>query len=398
MAPALRRAVEIDSDIFTGLAEHNVPPYAAFSRIGKNQNRHEFGLKPASALAIKQPISDNLAVMENQDSDTRALGFVVIGRNEGERLKAGLHAIAKLCPDSPVVYVDSGSTDDSVAFVTSIGMRVVELDLSIPFTAARARNAGFDTLIKLHPGLRYVQFMDGDCELLPGWVETAVAALEDHKKNAVVSGRRLEKFPRASIYNTLMDIEWNTPVGETLAVLGDMCVKVAVFKEINGFNERIIAAEDDDLCLRARRAGYRIYRLDAEMSRHDANIMHLSQWYRRSRRGGHGYANINHLHGAGPDKYFRRELVSVAVWGGCVPLAFSFFLLVNPPVAVLIFLLYALFIAKTVGRRLKMGDSLNVALAYGVLIFTGKVPELMGVFQYWKNRLLARKHQLIEYK
>ena len=43
-----------------------------------------------------------------------------------------------------IVYVDSGSTDGSIACAQSLGVESCpELDLSIPFTAARARNAGF---------------------------------------------------------------------------------------------------------------------------------------------------------------------------------------------------------------------------------------------------------------
>ncbi len=326
------------------------------------------------------------------------IGFVVIGRNEGDRLKVGLNAIKKLCSESPAVYVDSGSTDGSVAFAKSLGIDVVELDLSIPFTAARARNAGFKKLLEENPTLTFVQFMDGDCELLPGWVEAATSKLLEEEKIAVVSGRREERYPEASVYNTLMDIEWNTPVGETRAVLGDMCVKVPIFQEIGGFSENIIAAEDDDLCIRARRVGYKVFRVDATMSRHDANIMQLSQWYKRSKRGGHGYANINHLHGNGPDKYFRRELISVSLWGAAVPLAFVFFLFVYPKASFIILILYTLFVCKTILRRWKTGDSFNIAFAYGALIFTGKVPEFFGVIEYWKNRLLSRKHQLIEYK
>jgi len=332
------------------------------------------------------------------NSNSSAAGFVVIGRNEGDRLKAGLKAIQTLCPDSPVVYVDSGSADDSVAFARSIAMDAVELDLSIPFNAARARNAGFRKLLSENSSLRYVQFMDGDCELIPGWIETAVNMLEESEKIAIVSGRRVEKFPDASVFNTLVDIEWNTPTGESTAVLGDMCVRVSAFREIGGFDEKIIAAEDDDLCLRARRAGYKIYRLDATMSLHDADIMHLSQWYRRSKRGGHGYANIHHIHGSGPDRHFRRELISVIFWGGCMPLAFVFFLILEPAIAMLILVLFGFFVSRTIFRRLKRGDSLKIAFCYGLLIFTGKIPELMGVIEYWKNRLLSRQHQLIEYK
>ncbi|PCK08874.1 MAG: glycosyl transferase [Alteromonadaceae bacterium] len=336
--------------------------------------------------------------MDKQTANASDLGFVVIGRNEGDRLKAGLRAIQTLCPDSPVVYVDSGSTDDSVAFATSLDMAVVELDLSIPFTAARARNAGFDALIAKTPGLAYVQFMDGDCEVQPGWIEAALDTLATHHDIGIVSGRRVEKFPEASTFNTLIDIEWDTPIGERLAVLGDMCVKVAAVEAIEGFSEQIIAAEDDDFCLRARRAGYKTYRIDATMSYHDANIMHLSQWYRRAKRAGHGYANINRIHGNGPEKYFRRELISVTAWGGCVPIAFLAGLVIQPWLSVFILALYAFSIIRSTRRRLGDGDSFKIAATYSVLIFTGKIAEFLGVIQYWKNHLLSRKHQLIEYK
>jgi GT2 family glycosyltransferase len=326
------------------------------------------------------------------------LGFVVIGRNEGERLKSGLKAIQSICPQAPIIYVDSGSNDDSVNFAREHGITTVELDMSIPFTAARARNIGFSTLLKHNQHLHYVQFLDGDCELLPGWVDIATDYLSKNKDVGIASGRRSERFPDASIYNQLIDIEWNTPSGEILAVLGDMCVKVEVFNKIEGFNETIIAAEDDDFCLRARRTNYKTFRLDANMSKHDANIMKLTQWYRRSKRGGHGYANIHHLHGKGPEQYFKREIKSVVFWGALIPTAFILFLFLLPPVSVLILLGYIAFISKTIVRRRRLGDPLKTAIAYGLLIFSGKISEFMGMLQYYKNHLLSRKHQLIEYK
>lgn len=336
--------------------------------------------------------------MEEAKATTHNIGFVVIGRNEGERLKTGLNAIKTICSQAPIVYVDSGSTDDSVAFANAININTVELDMSIPFTAARARNTGFLTLLEQHPNTEYVQFLDGDCELLSGWVDIAVKHLSEHSNIGIVSGRRSERFPNASIYNQLIDIEWNTPPGEILAVLGDMCVKVEAFQSINGFNETIIAAEDDDFCLRARRAGYLTYRIDAPMSKHDANIMTLSQWYRRSKRGGHGYANIHHLHGKGPEHYFKREVKGVLFWGALIPSAFIILLFLAPALSLVILLAYIAFVSKTILRRRRLGDSPRTAIAYGLLIFSGKVSEFMGMIQYCKNHLLSRKHQLIEYK
>ena len=139
------------------------------------------------------------------------LGIVTIGRNEGERLRRCLNSLVG--HGLPVVYVDSNSTDGSVELARSMGVEVVELDLSLPFTAARARNAGFARLEQLTPGIGFVQFVDGDCEVVPGWLDRACAVLKERPDVAVVFGRRRERFPDQSIYNCLADIEWDTPVG-----------------------------------------------------------------------------------------------------------------------------------------------------------------------------------------
>ncbi|HLL88750.1 MAG TPA: hypothetical protein VK324_05565, partial [Tepidisphaeraceae bacterium] len=66
------------------------------------------------------------------------LGIIAIGRNEGERLRLCLRSVVGR--GMPVVYVDSKSTDGSPDLARSLGAEVVELDMSIPFSAARARN------------------------------------------------------------------------------------------------------------------------------------------------------------------------------------------------------------------------------------------------------------------
>src|SRR6266446_1639370 len=96
------------------------------------------------------------------------VGLVIIGRNEGERLVRCLQSIESYAENT--VYVDSGSTDGSVSVAETAGICVVQLDTAQPFTAARARNRGFAALLTLRPNLQFVQFLDGDCELLGGWL------------------------------------------------------------------------------------------------------------------------------------------------------------------------------------------------------------------------------------
>jgi glycosyltransferase involved in cell wall biosynthesis len=134
------------------------------------------------------------------------IGVVAIGRNEGERLGACLRSLRTIGGDSlRAVYVDSGSTDGSVELAQSMNIVVEELEMSTPFTAARARNAGFARLVESCPDLEYVQFIDGDCEMVAGWIEAAVAFLDANEKAAVACGHRRERHPERSVYNLLCD-------------------------------------------------------------------------------------------------------------------------------------------------------------------------------------------------
>src|SRR5262249_26090277 len=114
------------------------------------------------------------------------VGVVVIGRNEGERLINCPNSI-KACASS-CVYVDSGSTDKSLQSATRTRARPVRLDLTLPFTAAGARNEGFLAVKSLKPDIRFVQFIDGDCILVSGWLEAARAFITKRNDVAIVCG------------------------------------------------------------------------------------------------------------------------------------------------------------------------------------------------------------------
>jgi len=206
-------------------------------------------------------------------------GVVVIGRNEGPRLVHCLKSVIGTA--AAVIYVDSGSTDNSVSAATDLGADVVQLDPTMPFTAARARNAGFRRLIESHPRVEYVQFVDGDCEVMLGWLMAAQHELAVSSKTAVVCGRRRERYPERSVYNRLCDMEWDTLVGEADACGGDALIRTAAFRQVGGYDDKLIAGEEPELCSRLRAAGWRVVRLPAEMTLHDAAMTRFGQWWRR---------------------------------------------------------------------------------------------------------------------
>ncbi len=327
------------------------------------------------------------------------LGIVAIGRNEGERLVRCLRALQGA--DCRVVYVDSGSTDGSRERAIELGAELVDLDTSIPFTAARARNEGFERLVALEPHLEWVQFIDGDCELADGWLDAARGYLSENPDVGMVAGRRRERHPEASVYNRLADLEWDTPIGEATEVGGDTLLRRTAFEQAGGYDATLIAGEDPELCLRVVRAGYRVVRLDAEMTLHDADMHSFSQWWKRVTRAGHAYAESAHMHGMDSEQYRMRELRSILFWGGAVPLASVGLAPVTLGASVATGAAGYGVLWKRIFdyRRREHSDPLSHAALYASATAIGKVAEMRGVAQYaWNRFVRGQRSELIEYK
>lgn len=321
------------------------------------------------------------------------IGVVAIGRNEGDRLRSCLRsAIAQA---RHVIYVDSGSTDNSVALAREMGISVVLLDMSIPFTAARARNEGFRSLREIAPEIEYVQFVDGDCELMFGWFKNAVAFLNMHEDVAVVCGRRRERFPERSIYNMLCDIEWDSPIGEARACGGDALMRADVFEAVGGYRPDLIAGEEPELCVRIRAVGWRVWRLNSEMTLHDAAILKFGQWWKRTLRAGHAFAQGTHLHGATPERHFVRESRSAWLWGMGIPLATSGLAFIVNKWMLLILLAYP---AQVIRLAFRGKRSVRENWWCAFFLVLGKIPEVFGQLKFFFHQRLGDQARLIEYK
>jgi glycosyltransferase involved in cell wall biosynthesis len=328
-----------------------------------------------------------------------SIGVVTIGRNEGDRLIRCLHSlIAQLPAGMPIVYVDSGSTDGSIEAAEALGVKVIGLDMSVPFTMARGRNTGFADLVENFPNLQYVQFIDGDCELLPGWIDQALKAIEQDEKVAIVCGRRRERFPEASIYNRIADMEWNTPVGETKACGGDALMRVSAIREVKGYTPTLIGGEEPEMCVRLRQRGWKIFRIDADMTFHDAAMFQFSQWWKRSLRGGWAMAEGAALHGQLPERYMVKESRNRWLWGLAVPIVALVLSWFTSGLSLLMFLLYPLLVWRVYAYRCRLGDAVADARLYAVFCILGKFPEAIGQAKYWLTRWQGKQATLIEYK
>lgn len=332
----------------------------------------------------------------NRPDPRDAVAVVAIGRNEGERLERCLRAAVRRV--ARVVYVDSGSTDGSVDAARSLGAEVVELDLSIPFTAARGRNAGWRRVVELQPDLEVVQFLDGDCELVEGWLERGLATLRERPDAAAVSGRRRERDRVATIYNRLIDMEWDTPIGEVRSCHGDVMIRLEAVRQVDGFDPKVIAAEDDEICVRLRQAGWTILRIDADMTRHDAAMTRFGQWWKRAVRGGHGFAQGYAMHGRPPERHFARELRRCVTWGGVLPIIVISLAWPTRGLSAVLLLGYGVSAWRAYRSRRRRGDTPADARLFAAFGVPAKFAEALGALRYAWRRLLKRDPRLIEYK
>lgn len=327
--------------------------------------------------------------------DHAVVGCVAIGRNEGERLERCLQSLARDC--QAIVYVDSGSRDASVAFAQAQGALVVNLDMSRPFTAARARNEGWRALLQQHPHTKYVQFLDGDCEMVPGWLARAVAYLEDHPEVAVVCGRRRERFPERSVYNRMCDQEWDTPVGEALACGGDALFRRSVLEQVNGYRDDLIAGEEPELCVRIRQRGHKVVRLDAEMTLHDAAMTEFSQWWRRTVRAGHAFAEGAALHGS-ETGHFVRETRRACFWGAVLPAVAVTAALPTFGASLALLAGYPVTAVRSYRYLRGRGQPRAAAMPAAGFLTLGKFAEAQGALKFYAGRFFGRRSGLIEYK
>jgi GT2 family glycosyltransferase len=321
------------------------------------------------------------------------IGIIAIGRNEGQRLIECLASVKSAT--SNFVYVDSGSADGSIAAAEEIGALVIKLDLTQPFTAARARNEGFAALKAFRPNVRFVQFIDGDCILVPGWLSKALAFMEQRRDVAVVCGRLRERFPTASIYNQLLDLEYSTPIGEAISCGGIALMRVQAFQGVGGFRSRLIAGEEPELCVRLREIGWKIWRLDEEMAQHDAAMSRFGQWWVRSVRGGHAHAEVSQIHRGSPFWIWGRgDTASTVFWGGLVPVLIGFGTLLHP-LALCGAIIYPLQVCR---MAIRQGANCWNSWLYAIFMRIAKFAHMQGLLKYYWRRWRGKTIQLIEYK
>ncbi|CAB3746254.1 MULTISPECIES: glycosyltransferase [Burkholderia] len=325
------------------------------------------------------------------------VSVVVIGRNEGERLRRCLdsvHAADWRHVSYELIYVDSASTDDSDALARRAGARVLQAG-GAHRNAAAGRNAGWRAAVA-----DTVLFLDGDTVLDPAFPLHALAQL-DSGPYAAVWGHRREIAPRQSLYTAVLDLDWIYAPGETDYCGGDVLFRRAALAETGGFDETFDAGEEPELCRRVRAGGWRILHVDAPMTRHDLAITRFGQYWQRALRAGLAYAQVSARYAGSSDPLWRREARRNRVHGALVlaaPFAWAAVLAVAPPAALVLAALGAAIWLRSASRAYWKARDWKLALLYALHAHFQQVPILVGQWRYRRAARAGRSAAAPQYK
>jgi cellulose synthase/poly-beta-1,6-N-acetylglucosamine synthase-like glycosyltransferase len=327
------------------------------------------------------------------------LSVVIIGRNEGARLDRCLQSVRAMHHetfDIEILYVDSVSTDDSIAIARRHKAEIVEVRPSRP-TAALGRNAGW----RRSTG-SFVLFLDGDTVLDPTFVDGSLTEF-DQPKAAIVWGHRREIHPEQSIFNRVLDLDWIYAPGVVEFCGGDAIVRRAVLEQVGGFDETLIAGEEPEMCRRIRAAGYQILHVDRPMTGHDLAMTSWKQYCRRAMRAGYAYAEVStRFRNTGmpfweEDARRNRSRAVILLLLPAVGAVTSILLWNAWPIAGSAAVLLLLVIRTAWKARWKSSDWGTLFL-YGIHSHLQQIPIYWGQMQYARDRRAGQRRGLIEYK
>ena len=245
--------------------------------------------------------------------DLPEIDCILIGVNSAktlgrciESIRVGSYPAEKL----RICYADGGSTDESIAVAKRYaGVRVLALRPEYP-TPGLGRNAGWKS-----GSAPLVQFLDSDTIVDPEWFRKAVGRMRDARFGAVIGFRR-ELHPEVSVYNWIGDLEWNGPVGESDCFGGDVLLRREALEATGGYDETLVGGEDPELSRRIIRAGWKIERIDAVMTRHDLAMTSVKQYLKRAYRSGYGFAAVRAREAKLGSDFWKADLRKIAIKGG----------------------------------------------------------------------------------
>jgi GT2 family glycosyltransferase len=196
------------------------------------------------------------------------LTFVIIGKNAAASISTVIESVLAGKPAhlaSEVLYVDSASTDCTIEIVRRYPVTILQLDPRQPLCAAAGRFIG-----SRHASGEYICFLDSDMKLVAGWLEKALAAVEQDSRIAAITGVVIDTTPGANQdeCRVVSDSAWHGQLADVPCVGGAALFRRSLLQSVGGWNPYMVSEEEPEVCLRLRASGYRIVRLNLPIACH----------------------------------------------------------------------------------------------------------------------------------
>jgi len=186
-------------------------------------------------------------------------------------------------------------------------------------------------------------------------------------------------------------MDWYIQPGDIAACGGIFTMRTAIFSEMRGFDESLIAGADPELCFRVREAKYKITCLPVDMGTHDSNMEFFSQNWKRSIKTGYAYVSRMFL----GEK--SQAVISAITWGGIIPVIILLCVYINIDF-VLLALIYPAQVFRIYLKLKKLPFPFYSKVLYSVFCMLGKFSELIGIIRFVFNASMKLDQKIIEYK
>lgn len=324
------------------------------------------------------------------DATLPKIGVVIIGVNVQRYIADCIESVH--AADYPrtlveIVYVDGGSTDNTVNIAKAHGARVVLSEDEHP-TPSGDRNAGWRGL-----NAPYILFLDSDTTLDPGFLKRALSEIKNQV--AAVCGHRQERHPYRNLYHMIAAMEWRDEIGLCRYFGGDVLIRRDALEKTNGYDESLWGGEDPDLSYRVRQLGFQVIRLDVPMTTHDINMSTFRQYFKRAHRTGYNYISVCLRHLRNPEKMWLSEIIRI-VYKALLPVLLIIFgIAFGYPMTGLLLALVIYFRPLLAFSRLKEEYRENNKNTFIYVIHSAVVvyPQFLGILRYLYGVILGRPLQ-----
>ncbi len=339
------------------------------------------------------PVPANESVAPREE--TAITGVIVVGVDKNISPEAAIRSVGD---GRAIVFASLGASKEANAIARKSGAIVVDESERALNTGGRARNAAYRQLKRVAPHIKYVQFLDTDCVLDPDWIATAERFMARRPEVAVVGGQVKSTTGLPIEYPTIADRKRHEDEGEIQTVLGGSALmRTDKFEAVGGFRGDLQTTETIDLCIRLRRRGAHIWRLEEAMRLSNPTLTTPEGWWAKAVKRGYENAYGALLHGAPPERLGVMDVARAVFWGGLFPLAIivaaalggvgALFLSPLTPWQVISGLIVgcgvAVYVVKILAAVIRRGFFKPSSWARGYCAVIGRFAEFLGVLRFW---------------